>query len=186
MLFYDEQWTLSRWLRTSDLLCIEYLSVTLYITFTTKFYSNAVRLNDNELAEIYQNGKWIPICGHWFWNNNKGATLFCQQLGYKIGIVKQESIARQVPLPDDGFRIGQCETNDIWGQCTGGCNDHTIGGTNWLCIKSNCTSGAMAGLKIECSNGKHYRLYVLDQAKVRLDFLWFCFDLSTDLHIIWL
>jgi hypothetical protein len=132
---------------------IEYLSITLYITFTTKFYSNAdlyqVRLNNNDLAEIYQNGKWIPICGHWFWNNNKGATLFCQQLGYTIGIVKQESIARQVPLPDDGFRIGECETNDIWGQCTGGCNDHTIGGTHC----SDCRSGAMAGLRIECSNG---------------------------------
>ena len=144
---------------------IEYLSITLYITFTTKFYSNAaqdlfqVRLNNNELAEIYQNGKWIPICGHWFWNNNKGATLFCQQLGYNIGIVKQESIARQVPLPDDGFRIGECETNDIWGQCTGGCNDHTIGGT--LC--SDCRSGAMAGLRIECSDGNHYRLYVLNK-----------------------
>ena len=115
-----------------------------------------MRLNNNELAEIYQNGKWIPICGHWFWNNNKGATLFCQQLGQKTGIVKQESIAGQVPLPDDGFRIGECKTNDIWGQCTGGCNDHTIGGT--LC--GDCRSGAMAGLRIECS-GNHYRLYVL-------------------------
>ena len=117
-----------------------------------------MRLNNNELAEIYQNGKWIPICGHSFWNNNKGATLFCQQLGQKTGIVKQESIAGQVPLPDDGFRIGECETNDIWGQCTGGCNDHTIGGTHC----SDCRSGAMAGLRIECSSGNHYRLCVLN------------------------
>ena len=142
---------------------IEYLSITLYITFTTKIYSNTdsykVRLNNNELAEIYQNEKWMPICGHWFWDNNKGASLFCQQLGYKIGIVKQESIARQVPLPDDGFRIGECKTNDIWGQCTGGCNDQTIGGTHC----SDCRSGAMAGLKIECSNGNHYRIYVLNR-----------------------
>ena len=123
-----------------------------------------MRLNNNELAEIYQNEKWMPICGHWFWDNNKGASLFCQQLGYKIGIVKQESIARQVPLPDDGFRIGECKTNDIWGQCTGGCNDHTIGGTHC----SDCRSGAMAGLRIECSNGNHYRLHVLNRLTNRL------------------
>ena len=124
-----------------------------------KNYSNAdlsqVRLNSDEIAEIYYSGMWIPICGHYFWNNNIGATLFCQQLGYETGIVKQESIARQVPLPDDGFRIGECETNDIWGQCTGGCNDHTIGGTHC----SDCRSGAMAGLRIECK-GNHYRLHV--------------------------
>ena len=124
-----------------------------------KIYSNTappdlsqVRLNNDEIAEIYQHGKWIPICGHWFWGNNNGATLFCQQLGYFSGIVKEESIAGQVPLPDDGFRIGECKTNDIWGQCTGGCNDHTIGGTHC----SDCRSGAMAGLRIECSNGNHY------------------------------
>ena len=122
-----------------------------------KIYSNTappdlsqVRLNNDEIAEIYQHGKWIPICGHWFWDNNNGATLFCQQLGYFSGIVKEESIAGQVPLPDDGFRIGECKTNDIWGQCTGSCNDHTTGGTHC----SDCRSGAMAGLKIECSNGK--------------------------------
>jgi hypothetical protein len=140
-----------------------------------------VRLNNNELAEIYQNGKWIPICGHWFWNNNKGATLFCQQLGYKIGIVKQESIARQVPLPDDGFRIGECETNDIWGQCTGGCNDHTIGGTHC----SDCRSGAMAGLRIECSDGNHYRLYVLNKfSMILLTYLGTISSLCFDCYLL--
>ena len=30
-------------------------------------------------------GKWTPICGHWFWDNNYGARLFCKQLGYNNG-----------------------------------------------------------------------------------------------------
>ena len=154
------------------LLSIYLNACTLYIIMTTNFYSNTglyqVRLNNDEIAEIYFSGMWIPICGHYFWNNNIGATLFCQQLGQKTGIVKQESIAGQVPLPDDGFRIGECNENDTWQQCTGGCNDHTIGGT--LC--SDCRSGAMAGLRIECSNGNHYRLYVLNRlSKVWLYFL---------------
>ena len=108
-----------------------------------------VRLNNDEIAEIYYSGKWMPICGHHFWNNNNGATLFCQQLGYHRGIIKQESKSRQVPLPNDGFRIGECKKNDIWPHCAGGCSDHTVGGTHC----SDCQSGAMAGLKIECSNG---------------------------------
>ena len=101
-----------------------YLNVcTLYIIMTKNFYSNTglyqVRLNNDEIAEIYFSGMWIPICGHYFWNNNIGATLFCQQLGYQMGEIKQESISRQVPLPNDGFRIGSCNENDIWPQCTG-------------------------------------------------------------------
>ena len=56
-----------------------------------------------------------------------------------------------------GFRIGACETDDIWPQCTGGyCTGErsktrfTTGGN----ICSDCKSGSMAGLKIECSGSK--------------------------------
>ena len=124
---------------------------TLYIIITTNFYSNAglyqVRLNNAEIAEIYYSGMWIPICGHYFWNNNNGATLFCQQLGYQMGEIKQETISRQVPLPNDGFVIGSCNENDIWPQCTGGCSEW-VGECQY---DSDCQSGVMAGLKIECS-----------------------------------
>ena len=65
-----------------------------------------------------------------------------------MGEIKQETISRQVPLPNDGFVIGSCNENDIWPHCTGGCcNDHIVGGTD--CV--DCQSGDMAGLKIECS-----------------------------------
>ena len=32
-------------------------------------------------------GKWTPICGHWFWDNNYGASMFCRKLNpkYKQG-----------------------------------------------------------------------------------------------------
>ena len=30
-------------------------------------------------------GKWRPICGHWFWDNNYGAKAFCKRLGYESG-----------------------------------------------------------------------------------------------------
>ena len=132
------------------LLCI-------FLLGSTNLAEGTARLNDKNMAEIYHNEKWIPICAHWFWNDNNGATLFCQQLGYEIGIIKQDSMERQVPLSADGFRIGACETNDIWPQCTGGyCTGErsntrfTIGGD----ICSDCQSGSMAGLKIKCSGSK--------------------------------
>ena len=129
----------------------------IFLLGSTNLAEGTARLNDNDIAEIYHNGKWVPICGHWFWNDNNGATLFCQQLGYEIGILKQDSIKRQVPLSADSFRIGACEADDIWPQCTGGyCtgesskNRFTIGDD----ICSDCQSGSMAGLKIECSGSK--------------------------------
>ena len=118
------------------------------IVKTNHFYAGPqVRLTNDNFAEIYNNGKWVPICGHNFWDNNVGATLFCQQLGYQTGILEQESKARKIPLPADGFAIGFCNSNDIWPQCTGKCNDHSIGG--FAC--NDCRSGVLAGVKIECS-----------------------------------
>ena len=100
-----------------------------------------MRLGDNEIAEIFINEMWVPICGHYFWDNNHGAELFCQKLGYKSGQPGAKS-----PLPSDGVKIGKCYYGDIWPNCSGGCNDHSIGG-NELC---DCRSGAMSGTKINC------------------------------------
>ena len=76
----------------------------IFLLGSTNLAEGTARLNDKNIAEIYHNEKWIPICAHWFWNDNNGATLFCQQLGYEIGIIKQDSMERQVPLSADGFR----------------------------------------------------------------------------------
>ena len=40
----------------------------------------SVRLIQEKYAEIWVDGKWSPICGPGFWDNNIGATLFCQKL----------------------------------------------------------------------------------------------------------
>ena len=45
-----------------------------------------VRLVDGKYPEVLTNdGSWAPICGHWFWDNNYGARLFCRQLGFNDG-----------------------------------------------------------------------------------------------------
>ena len=47
-----------------------------------------VRLIEEKYPEVFWNGKWSPICGPCFWNNDFGASLFCQRLSsnYQSGI----------------------------------------------------------------------------------------------------
>jgi len=36
-------------------------------------------------VELYKEGKWGTLCGHFWWNNQKGAENICKQLGYSGG-----------------------------------------------------------------------------------------------------
>ena len=103
-----------------------------------------MRLGDNEIAEMMINGAWTPICGHFFWDGDHGASLFCQKLGFPSG-----TIGDRIKLPSDGVRIGKCEVGNVWPYCSGGCNDHSIGGTKC----SDCQSGAKSGITIHCNPG---------------------------------
>ena len=73
----------------------------------------SVRLGSDDIAEVYFNEKWVPICGHWFWDNNIGATLFCQKLGFESGIINE-----RFELTNDGLRVGKCDSGDAWLQCS--------------------------------------------------------------------
>ena len=84
-----------------------------------------MRFGANQMPEVYFDGKWVPICGHWFWNNNIGANLFCQEFGFESGTLKNTHLT----LPNDGLIIGKCEQRDAWLQCSGNCNNLQIGGS---------------------------------------------------------
>ena len=107
----------------------------------------------NEKPEVYHNGQWRPICGHYFWNNNNGADLFCQKLDrrYRSGNIIAGYLGGfgMYPLPSDGLKIGECKNNDNWLTCSGGCNDMNVGGQ--CRFGGNCGSGSNAGIKIRCS-----------------------------------
>ena len=49
--------------------------------------SGDVRLLDDGTPEYYLNGDWYPICGHYFWDNDHGATAFCRKLGSTSGLL---------------------------------------------------------------------------------------------------
>ena len=103
-------------------------------------------MKEEKFPEIIVNGEWSPICGHWFWDNNHGASLFCQKLNskYTSGTVKKR---RDIPLKKNGIRIGLCRSNDTnLLFCTGGKNDLS---TNAY----NCVAGEKSSVEIECNLG---------------------------------
>ena len=107
-------------------------------------FSDSVQLKDGKFPEVFWNGNWAPICGHWFWNNNHGATLFCQKLdsSFTSGIVTRRE---DKPLESDGLRIGECREQDHWLSCSGGGNkldNPSCGG--------GCCAGSEASIEIKC------------------------------------
>mgnify|MGYP006975447451 FL=1 len=102
-------------------------------------------------------GIWSPICGHWFWDNDFGATLFCQKLtsdptstGYVIRRTDK-------PLEKDAIRIGNCLSNDQWLSCSGGCNDLGTGQGNTNCADPYyCGANSPASIEIKCNIGGTY------------------------------
>ena len=111
-------------------------------------FIDPVRLGENQIAEVFFNEEWVPICGHWFWDNNIGASLFCQQLGFESGSIKERLI-----LPTDGLRVGLCLHGDKWLQCSCcyNCNQLNVGGP---CTNGDCTKGQKAAVSIECFGNK--------------------------------
>ena len=88
-----------------------------------------MRLVDGGKPEVFYNNRWRPICGHYFWDNNNGADLFCQQLnqGYLSGTINKGTVAEYY-LDSDALQIGRCRNGDRWLNCYGGCNSLQVGG----------------------------------------------------------
>ena len=108
---------------------------------TIPLISDGVRLKEGKFPEVFWNGKWVPICGHNFWDSNYGGNLFCQKLNSSLftsGIVTRSN----KPLEIDGLRIGKCLAQDDWLSCTGG--------GNFLKEEGLCVAGDVASVEIEC------------------------------------
>ena len=106
---------------------------------------------------MYWNEQWTPICGHYFWDNNVGANLFCQELGFSSGVVSSGTgIYSSRRLESDAIRIGKCAANDKWLKCTGGCNDLATGGHCSNNPYAKCSAGELAGITIECLASKYH------------------------------
>ena len=110
---------------------------------------DAVQFKNDKFPEVFVNGVWLPICGHWFWDNYYGAGLFCQKLTSNVHSTGKVIRRTDKPLESDGIRIGGCLRYDDWLSCSGGCNDLGIGQG---C--ADCDAGSPASIEIKCSHGK--------------------------------
>ena len=116
-----------------------------------------VKLDSDDIPMIFWDGKWSRICGHYFWDNNIGATMFCKKLNYDSGTILESKYHSAKP----GFWIGQCLHGDKFPYCTGRCSDMfgKIGGrcsTGFLGIGSICDvkDHKVAAVKCYGRNGK--------------------------------
>ena len=82
-------------------------------------------MTDDGTPFVFWNSQWYPICGHYFWDSNVGASLICQKFGYQSGRVFRKP---EEKYSVDSFKIGRCNPGDKWENCTGACNDYRIGG----------------------------------------------------------
>ena len=106
-------------------------------------------MHDNQsFPYIYWEHAFHPICGHYFWDNNYGATLFCKKLGYESGKIAPGSYAPTV----DAIRIGSCSSSDTHLlNCSGtsSCNYIEVGGHGNISC-GNCHGNTKVIFKINC------------------------------------
>jgi len=88
---------------------------------------------------------WYPICGHYFWDTNDGASAFCRRLGFQKG----SRVHTREKYSKDAMPVGKCSYGQRLTQCSRGGNAWgNLGYRNrW------CGTGKSIGVKIVCSGG---------------------------------
>ena len=96
------------------------------------------------VPEVLFEKKYFPICGHFFWDNDNGATAVCKLLGFKSGKRGKTSAAFDV----DAMPVGDCKPGEPLTKCTGGGN-----GWGQLDYRNGwCKKGTKVGVTVTCSN----------------------------------
>ena len=96
------------------------------------------------VPEVLFEGKYYPICGHWFWNNTNGAKTFCNLLGFKNGIKANTNVAYSV----DAMPVGQCKSGEALTKCTAGGNAWG----NFDVSDGWCKKGTNIGVTVTCDS----------------------------------
>ena len=95
---------------------------------------------------LFWEGRWSPICGHQFWDNQEGAKAFCKELGFTGGTAAKSTI-----VDEDPIRIGKCNAGDAIGSCTGGVNTYEL---NSACKRNvpiiSCKGNTPSSEKMSC------------------------------------
>ena len=94
------------------------------------------------VPEVQYKGGWYPICGHHFWDSQRGAETVCRNLGFMEGKLKRTKATFDVPA----MQIGKCESGQSLSHCT-------KGGNQWgnLAVE-DCKAGSRVGISITCTD----------------------------------
>ena len=99
------------------------------------------------VPEVLFKGKYYPICGHYFWDTNHGATTFCKLLGFPKG----ESTKTEIKYNVDAMPVGKCKSGEELTKCTDGGNAWG----DFAQPAGTCKKGNGAGVTVTCS-----RMYI--------------------------
>ena len=92
-----------------------------------------------------KDSSWHPICGHRFWDNDKGATTACVEFGFNSGVV----VRTDAIYDSDAVLVGICNEGEALDSCFIDPDWPTIhlSGTSL-----SCTAGNAVGVDITCFN----------------------------------
>jgi len=112
---------------------------------------NAPAAGEWFVPEGFSGGDYYPFCGHYFWDNNHGATAVCKALGFSGGERKK---TRSV-YDRDAMPVGRCNAGQAVDQCTARNNawgdldyrsDYKSSSNSGYCKKGN-----KVGVQVRCS-----------------------------------
>ena len=135
----------------------------------SELWSNGdVKLEEDGTPLVFWDSRWIPICGHYFWDNQNGAELFCRKMGFESGLFSGRGSGQK--YEGDSFRIGKCEHGDTWESCSGGCNDYQRGGSCNNNRNAKCDKNQAVKLTIRCSGGIDIKTSTRSGKKFQISF----------------
>merc|ERR1719291_446774 len=111
---------------------------------------SAIAANEKFVPYVCYNGEFYRICGHFFWDNDDGATTVCKALGFNSG-KRPDSGDRSLGLSEDAMPVGTCKAGESLDKCTGSPGFNAWGDfgnhNGW------CKAGQNAGFRMYCDSG---------------------------------
>merc|ERR1712187_722117 len=99
------------------------------------------------VPEVRSHGRYYPICGHYFWDDNGGAESVCNSLGFTYAKLQVTKDAYST----DAMPVGRCHEGESLDQCTAGGNAFgDLGKTYGWFGNDNCRKGQKIGVKVVC------------------------------------
>ena len=135
-------------------MCVGFLHIYVYLYLFMCITTELVRaqggatVKEGEafVPEVLFGGKYYPICGHYFWDNDFGAGSVCKSLGFTDRSDIHATSKTGDVYDTDAMPVGGCKDGEDLTKCTGG--DNAWG--NFDFRGGRCKRGNSVGVKVTC------------------------------------